>query len=87
MLRTELRHRVNGLVLKLEGRLVSAWAVQVKSFVSRRFVTNGFLVDMSQVTYVDSVGDQLLIWLRALQAEFVAETCYARNICERLQAP
>ncbi len=87
MLRAELHHRDNGLVLKLEGRLVSAWAVQVKSLVARHFVTNGFLVDMSEVTYVDSAGEQLLIWLPALQAEFVAETCCARNICERLHLP
>ena len=84
MLRAEFNQRNNGLVLKLEGRLVSAWAVQVKSLVSRHFVTNGLLVDMSEVTYVDSVGEQLLLWLRDLNARFVAETCYARDICERL---
>lgn len=84
MLRAEFNQRNNGLVLKLEGRLVSAWAVQVKSLVSRRFVRNGLLVDMSEVTYVDSVGEQLLLWLRDLHAKFVAETCYARDICERL---
>ena len=84
MLRAEFNQRNNGLVLKLEGRLVSAWAVQVKSLVSRRFVRNGLLVDMSEVTYVDSVGEQLLLWVRDLHAKFVAETCYARDVCERL---
>ena len=84
MLRTEFNHGNNGRVLKLEGRLVSAWAVQVKSLVSRHFVTNGLLVDMSEVTYVDSVGEQLLLWLRDLHARFVAETCYARDMCQRL---
>lgn len=85
MLRAEFSHDNGGLALKLEGRLVAAWAVQVKSFVSRHFVPNGLLVDVSQVTYVDSVGEQLLLWLRALQAQFVADTCYARHVCERLQ--
>jgi hypothetical protein len=84
MLRAEFDQRNNGLTLKLEGRLVSAWAVQVKSFVSRHFVPNGLLVEISDVTYVDPVGEQLLLWLRDLQAKFVAETCYARDICERL---
>ena len=84
MLRAEFNQRNNRLVLKLEGRLVSAWAVQVKSLVSRHFVTNGLLVDMSEVIYVDSVGEQLLLWLHGLNAKFVAETCYARDICERL---
>ncbi len=81
MLRVQFNQRNTGLVLKLEGRLVSAWAVQVKSLVSRRFVRNGLFVDR---TYVDSAGEQLLLWLPDLQANFMAETCYARDICERL---
>lgn len=84
MLRAEFDRRSNGLALRLEGRLVGAWVVQVKSLVSRHFVPFGLLVDMSEVTYVDSVGEQLLLWLRDLQAEFVAESCYVRDICERL---
>ena len=81
MLRAEFDQSNNG---QLEARLASAWAVQVKSLVSRHFVTNGLLVDMSEVTYVDSVGEQLLSWLHGLNAKFVAETGYARAICERL---
>lgn len=78
-------HKTNDhLALKLEGRLVSAWAVQVKTLVSRHFVPNGLLVDMSYVTDVDSIGAQLLLWLNDLHAEFVAESGYARDICEQL---
>ncbi len=85
MLRAEFGHKKDVLALKLEGRVAGAWALQVKSLLSRHFVSNGLLVDVSQVTYVDSVGEQLFLWLRELQAKFVAETCYARNVCERLR--
>jgi hypothetical protein len=85
MLRAAFSHENDGLALKLEGRLVGAWAVQVKSLLSRHFVSKGLLVDVSEVTYIDSVGEQLFLWLRDLQAKFVAETCYARDVCERLQ--
>jgi ABC-type transporter Mla MlaB component len=85
MIRAEFIQRNEGRALKLEGRLVGAWAVQVKSLLSRHFVSHGFLVDVSQVTYVDSVGEQLLTWLCDLHAKFVAETGYARDICEKLQ--
>ena len=44
MLRAAFSHENDGLALKLEGQLVSAWAVQVKSLVSRHFVPNGLLV-------------------------------------------
>ena len=84
MLRAHFEQDNHGLALILEGRLVAAWAVEVKSLVSRHFVPNGLLVDLSEVTYVDSVGEQLLLWLRDLQATFVAETCYARGVCETL---
>ena len=84
MLRAQLDQSSEGLAVKLEGWLVSAWAVQVKAHVSRHFVANGLLVDLSDVTYVDSTGEQLLLWLRDLHARFMAGTCYARDICERL---
>ena len=84
MLRAEFGHKNNVLALKLKGRLVGAWAVQVKSLLSRHFVSNGLLVDVSEVTYVDPVGEQLFLWLRQLQAKFVAETGYARGLCTRL---
>ena len=83
MIRAEFIQRNHGRALKLEGRLVGAWAVQLKSLLSRHFVLHGFLVDVSEVTKV--VGEQLLIWLRELRAKFVAETCYARDVCEKLQ--
>jgi ABC-type transporter Mla MlaB component len=84
MLRAEFTHKNGGLALKLEGRLVAAWAVQVKTFVTRHFTRNGLLVDLSEVTYVDSIGEQLLLWLGGSQARFVAQTCYTRDVCERL---
>jgi len=42
------------------------------------------IVDLSEVTYIDSMGEQSLIWLCTLSAKFIADTCYARNGCERL---
>jgi hypothetical protein len=85
MLRADLDRRKNRLELRLAGRLVGPWAVQVKALVSRHFIQTGLVVNLSDVTYVDSFGEQLLIWLRDLRARFVAETCYARDVCERLE--
>lgn len=81
MVRAQFHQTNDQLPLKREGRLVSAWAVQVKSLVSGRFVPNGLLVHLSDVKYVDPVGEQLLPWLSDSQPR---ETCHARDICERL---
>jgi hypothetical protein len=83
MLRAEFDHK-NNQELKLEGRLVGAWAVEVKALVAERFTPSPLLVDLSEVTYIDSVGEQLLIWLSALPAKFLAPNCYARDVCKRL---
>jgi len=85
MLRATSSYKNDGLGLELEGRFIGAWRVQVKSIVSRHFVRNGLLVDFSEVTYIDSVGEQLRLWLRDSHAKFVTETCHACDICERLQ--
>ena len=85
MLRAQLDQSSEGLALSLDGQLVSAWAPRVEAHVPRYFVANGLLVDASHVISVDSIGEQLLLWLRDLQAKLVAETCYTRGICERLR--
>jgi len=84
MLRAEFHQLTNGLILKLEGRLVGEWAVQVESLVANCSSATSLAVDLSEVTYVDSVGEQLLILLCTLHAKFIAETCYARDVCEQL---
>ena len=54
-------HKNDGLALELEGQLVGGWAVQVNSLLSGHFVSNNGLLDgVSEVSYVDSVGEQLL---------------------------
>jgi len=85
MLRAEFNQKKNRQVLNLEGRLVSVWAVQLKSLVPRSFVPSGLLVDISELTYVDSVGQQRMFLLRDLHAKLVVETCCAQDIYERLQ--
>jgi len=42
------------------------------------------LVDITDVTFIDSVGEEVLAFFGRFGAEFVAETSYARDVCERL---
>jgi hypothetical protein len=71
MLRAEFDQKNDGLELGLEGRLVSARGVLVQSLISRHLVAKG--VDMSEMTYVASVGEQPLLWLRDLRAKFIRD--------------
>jgi anti-anti-sigma regulatory factor len=86
MLRAEFRQLADRLTLKLEGRLVSDWANQVKSLVREETPpATRLVVDLTEVTYIDAVGESVLIWLSNIHAQFAAETCYTRDVCERLR--
>jgi hypothetical protein len=44
-------------------------------------------VNLSEVTFVDAVGEEVLLWLARIGGEFVAENCYPLHVCERLHLP
>lgn len=87
MFRAEIHQLANGPTLKMEGRLVGEWAEQTKSLVTMASVPKGLIVDVTEVSYVDSVGEQVLSWFRSIGAVFVAKAIYAAGVCERLHLP
>jgi len=71
----------------MEGRLVGDWAEQARFLVTREVVPQGLIVDLSDLSYVDSLGERLLKWLASVGAKFVAGNVYTAGICERLRLP
>ena len=84
MFRAELLWLANGPTLKMEGKLVGEWAEQARDLVTAAVVPKGLIVDLTDVTYVDSGGKRLLSWLGSVGAVFVASGVYAIGVCERL---
>jgi hypothetical protein len=84
MFRAEILWLANGPTLKMQGRLVGEWAEQARCLVTTEVVPKGLIVDMTEVSYVDSAGESLLSWLGSLGAVFVASGVYAPAVCERL---
>ena len=37
--------------------------------------------------FIDAIGEEVLLFVKKLGAQFVAETSYSRDICERLNLP
>lgn len=87
MFRAEIHKIANGPTLKMEGRLVGDWAEQARSLVTKNSVPKGLIIDLTDVTYVDSVGEQVLNWFKSIGAAFVAKGIYAAGVCERLRLP
>ena len=45
------------------------------------------IVDLTEVMFIDGVGEDVLSLLKRLGAEFIAETSYSLHVCERLGLP
>jgi hypothetical protein len=87
MLRVEFKDVGNTVTMRLEGRFVGPFAKDTRNLVTRRKIPLRLVVNLSEVTFVDAVGEEVLSWLARVGAEFVAENCYPLNVCERLHLP
>ena len=84
MLRVEVDDSANTLSLKLQGRLVGEEAQNTRTLMARYRYGMKLLVDLTDVTFVDSVGEGVLSFLGQFGAEFAAQTSYTLDLCERL---
>jgi hypothetical protein len=84
MLRIETHESSNTLNLRLEGRFTGDDARHIRTLMTRCHPGMRLVVDLTDVTYVDSVGETVLSFFRGLGAAFVAQTSYSLDICERL---
>jgi len=84
MFRAEIQWSASGPTLKLEGRLVADWAEQARCLVTKDVLPQDLIVDLTEVSYIDSMGEQLLKWLASVGAVFIAGSCL--RIC-RMRSP
>lgn len=84
MLRVDIRDSANALSLKLEGRFTGNDAENTRTLMARCRKGMRLVVDLTDVTFIDSVGEEVLSFFGRFGAEFVAQTSYTLDICERL---
>jgi hypothetical protein len=84
MLRVDIRNSANTLSIKLEGRFTGNDAENTRMLVTRCRDGVRLVVDLTEVTFIDSVGEEVLSFFGRFGAEFAAQTSYTRDICERL---
>lgn len=84
MLRVEIQDSENSLRLKLEGRFTGDHAENTRILTTRCRDGMSLVVDLTEVTFIDWVGEEVLSFFGRFGAEFVAQTSYALDICERL---
>ena len=85
MLRIEIQGSPDTLILKLEGRLMSHDAEHTRTLVRHCRQGMRLVVDLTEVTFIDSDGEAVLSFFGRFGAEFLAQTSYTLDVCERLQ--
>jgi hypothetical protein len=84
MLRVEMHDSINALIFRLEGRFTGEGAEHVRTLVTRCHIIMRLVVDLTEVTFIDSVGESVLSFFGRLGAELIAQTSYSLDVCERL---
>jgi len=84
MLRVDMHDSANTLSLKLEGRFAGDDAENTRLLLTRCRDGMRLIVDLTEVTFIDSVGEEALWFFGRFGAEFVAQTSYTLDVCERL---
>ena len=84
MFRVEINNGANALVMKIEGQLSGNYAEHTRMLMTHCNTELPLVVDLTDVTFVDSEGEGVLSFFGRLGAEFVADNAYSRDLCERL---
>jgi hypothetical protein len=87
MLRVEFQDAGETATMRLEGRFVGPFAEDTRDLVTRCKIPPQLVVNLSEVTFVDAVGEEMLSWLARIGGKFIADNCYPLHVCECLHLP
>jgi len=87
MFRLNLDELSSGVNIRIEGRLAGDFAEETRELIEMSKLPKEFVVNLSDVTFADSFGENVLRWLKEVGAKFVADTSYSLHLCERLDLP
>jgi hypothetical protein len=73
--------------LRMEGRFVGEFAEHARTLVGHSEVTMNLVADLSELSFVDATGEEVLLWFRQVGVKFMADSAYSRDVCERLELP
>ena len=63
MLRVEFQDVGNTVTMRLEGRFVGPFAKDTRDLLTRSKIPLRLVVNLSEVTFVDAIGEEMLSWL------------------------
>ena len=88
MLRVEFHDKGDFVIMRVQGGFVGRFAEEVKDLIARSSqVPTRAVVDLSDTSFVDETGEEILCWLANTGTSFIADNAYSSDVCERLKLP
>ena len=87
MLRMEFYELPDCMKMRVEGRFVRDFAEHARMLIGHSNVPSKLVMDLSEVSFVDAAGEEVLLWFKEIGTRFIAESAYSRDVCDRLQLP
>ena len=87
MLRMEFFELADRMKMRMEGRFVRDFAEHARTLIGHSKIPSKLVVDLSEVSFVDAVGEEVLLWFKDIGTTFIAESAYSCDVCDRLQLP
>ena len=87
MLRVQTQQLDGSLTCRLEGRFTGKGAEEVRTLITCCDNKLELVVDLTEVMFIDAIGEEVLLFIKRLGAQFLAETAYSRDVCERFHLP
>ena len=84
MVRVEFHDQDNTTTMRIEGRFVGRLAEDVRGDVLAKTIVGRLVVDLSDLSWIDKTGEEVLLWLASIGCLFVAGNAYSSYVCERL---
>jgi hypothetical protein len=73
--------------MAFEGRFAGEHAEHARMLIKRCPPGVKLIADLTEVVFIDSVGEEVLSFFGRLGAGFIAPTSYTLDLCERLHLP
>src|SRR5271165_2656697 len=87
MLRMEFYELPDCMKMRMEGRFVRDFAEHARTLIGDSKLPSKLIGDLSEVNFVDAVGEKVLLWFKEIGLTFIAKSAYSSDVCERLQLP
>lgn len=81
-------HKASGkTTIRIEGRFVGKYAEDARSLIAHSPADSQLIIELSDMTCVDEIGEETLSWLKWVGVKFAADSAYSRDVCDRLHLP